>query len=72
MASYDRNDLFPPALVRKAKQIMDATPAHKQAAALDEQIIAAEMPRINKLTHQENSSRYCAYMLQYLISSGKL
>ena len=65
-------DVFTRKMVNDAKAIMAKEPDYKQATVIDAQIIRPEMERINKVTGQQNLSRYFAYMLIHYITISKV
>jgi hypothetical protein len=64
------SELFNELEIARATRIWNTDRAHFHARCRDEVVVPA-MPRINKVTGQENDADYMAYMLEAVFTQGK-
>ncbi len=62
--AYQIGDLFTQEEIDAAIKLYVACRTHEFATRCDAEVVAPVLQRINKVTGQQNSSRYLAYMLQ--------
>lgn len=67
MTTIEIGKIFTGAELRKAKKLYKTAATGTFAKLADEQIVKPVLARINRVTNQENDSRYLAYALEYVI-----
>jgi hypothetical protein len=67
----DPHDLFTKPMISEARKLCFPM-RNDRVNVIERDVILPNMDHINKVTGQENDSRYMAYLLNYLIDSGKL
>lgn len=64
-ASYRLGDLFTDDDFKRAAQIMSETDV--PISRLEKEVVEPRIGQINAITHQKNSARYFAYVLEYAL-----
>lgn len=69
--TLDPNILFTKDMITAVRKLR-LPPGNHRTDVIERDIIMPEMANIDKITGQENHPRYMAYMLDHLVTEGRL
>lgn len=63
-------DLFTTDEIKQTEKLCATNPSEDRASVVSELVVGPALPRINKVTGQENDSKYLAYALLHALGKA--